>query len=633
MAKFYSGMTDEELAKEYNEINAIANRSPEAEQSLSDVKHELEVRQSKMYNTVYLPSNGHTIGEFAETLAAFFGKHQIIFYRPVDSSVVRLDNGLMEFKTVKGQEFVTLVEKYFNVGLNTASGFIAKSLNAGAAEVVLSSEHQFKNKLPKLETIYSVPIPRLIDDALVFPSRGYDEKIDSWLPLDAPQINPNMQLSDALHLLDDIYSEFCFSTEQDKINAIAYLLTPFCRDLYINKTSRTPIFFFEANRERAGKDYCAGITGIVYEGEAAEIPPVVSDGQNHEDEFRKKITSIFKRGRRRIHSSNNKGHLNSAVLESMSTSQFWEDRQLGSNLMLSFPNTLEISLSANTGITFTPDFAARCIFVRLFFADEDPNKREFKIPDLHGYVRERRSEILSALFALVLNWKQKGMPKGSVLFSSFPEWARVVGGIMEAAGLGNPASSVVAPVLAGDMITGDMKTMYELCYDMWPEQWVSPKEIVAEIIKEDSNFNGLFSWLDWERNMPGAKIKFGLQVDKYIGRVMSGIMMKSDGNRRGRKRYLFTKKLQAKLGTLGTVGTVPLPPHASKEIGRDIENCTNCTNSTTLPTNPPPNSNTLLENSENMEKEEPNSINMEQNKPRSINMEQKDEFSNLPTED
>ena len=80
----------------------------------------------------------------------------------------------------------------------------------------------------------------------------------------------------------------------------------------------------------------------------------------------------LKSGRGRIHSSNNKGYINSAELERAAIAEVITDRQLGSNTMLAYPNTLELSMSANTGITYTPDLAARCVFVNLQFGEEDP---------------------------------------------------------------------------------------------------------------------------------------------------------------------------------------------------------------------------------------------------------------------
>ena len=42
------------------------------------------------------------------------------------------------------------------------------------------------------------------------------------------------------------------------------------------------------------------------------------------------------------------------------------------------------------------------------------------------------------LDALVRHWVDEGCPEGPTRFTSFPEWGRVVGGILYACGLGDP---------------------------------------------------------------------------------------------------------------------------------------------------------------------------------------------------
>ncbi len=49
------------------------------------------------------------------------------------------------------------------------------------------------------------------------------------------------------------------------------------------------------------------------------------------------------------------------------------------------------------------------------------------------------------------------MKPGSQPFASFPEWARVVGGIMENAGLGTPMSNDLQNDVGGDTETKSMK--------------------------------------------------------------------------------------------------------------------------------------------------------------------------------
>ena len=507
--------------------------------------------------TLQLPQEGRPVGEFAEDAGAGFRHNNVLFYRPVDKSVVKLEmcaigddknKRLLVFIQVKAAEFITLLERYFIVGVNKkgpySDYFATKSITATMADATLASEYQFRRQLPVLERIFNIRMPCLKDGKLVFPETGYDPVMLSWLPPTAPVIDVNMTVERAKEIILSMYAEFCFASEQDRTNAISALLTPLCRRLYKEETCRTPVYFYKSNRERAGKDYCAGMTGMTYEGCAIEDPPIVSDGETHDDEWRKKILSALKSGRNRIHSSNNKGYLNSPILEGMSTSSYWEDRQLGSNIMLRFPNTLEISISANTGISYTPDLAARCIFINLFFVEEDPNRRVFKTPDLHGWVKENRADVLSALYALIRDWVEKGQVAGSIPFSSYPEWARVVGGIMENAGLGNPcASNNSNDGVGGDKETRNMKLLFELAYAKWPEDWIYKKAVMDEIANQDSDFSDLFGWLDWDGSPKSARTKFGMLLDKFRGRELSGIKLDwiENPTHSTRSQYRFTK--------------------------------------------------------------------------------------------
>jgi hypothetical protein len=322
-------------------------------------------------------------------------------------------------------------------------------------------------------------------------------------------------------------------------NAIAALITPYCRGFYKEPNARTPLVFYIANRERSGKDCCAGVTSIVYEGEVIEDPPIGED-----EEFRKKIMSILKMGRMRMHSSNNTGYLKSGMFTHFITNKYFSDRILGTNQNAQFPNLVEMSLSANTGITYTPDLSGRSIFVNLFLAIEDPNKRVFENPDLHNWVKEHRSDLISALYALVKNWVDNGMPAGKISFASYPEWARVVGGIMESAGYGSPCiPNEDKSAMGGDTETKDMKRLYELCYEKWGDSPILKRDIIDEILNPDSDFNGLFGWLGWNSEKGDARAKFSHLLERFKGRELSGITLYSDNNpRASRRNYNFSKK-------------------------------------------------------------------------------------------
>lgn len=511
-----------------------------------------------------LPHEGKLISYFATELGTFFSDKNVLFYRPVEDCVVKMglayinkkkEQKIMGFQEVKKNMLVSIVERYFNTGYRkydkqtNEEYFTKSSMSQNIAEIVLASE-QFKEKLPVIEKILNIPFPMIIDNKITFAKPGYDPEMLSWSPKNMPDIIENMELEEAKNILCEVFKEFCFKSKveqkqinQDEINAIAALLTPFCRFLYSRETCRTPIFFYIANRERAGKDYCAGITGIIYEEAAIDDPAIVTEKQVNDEEFRKKILSTLKLGKMRIHSANNKGYINSSALEAIATSENWKDRELGHNKLLTLPNTLEISLSANTGVKYTPDLSNRSIFINLLLAEEDPNKRSFEKPDLHEWVKNNRKLIISALYALVKNWWEKGMPNGKEQFSSYPEWARVVGGIMESAGYSTPCiKNDESSRIGGDTETTDMSKLYELCYEKWPDMWILKNEIIKEI-KSNDDFKELFSWLNWDYEAKSAEIKFGLLIKKYVGRIFNNITLwEIDNPKASRRKYSFSKK-------------------------------------------------------------------------------------------
>lgn len=577
----YVKWTDEELNEYFEQNWNKKDKNPEDQAKFDAICDETRRREdSRVKKDIILPQEGKLYSEVAQEMGEVFGSKHEIFFRPVENAVVKLERHnlddkqneekVLQFQEVTDEGFVTYAEQYLRTGLNKKSKdpygdarFVPKSMTKGMAGIILASEYQFRAHLPVIETIYNVPLPTLKDGKLVFPKAGYDPEMLSWLPHSAPKLDVGMTLEQAKEIIDKIYKDFCFTKEQDRINAISSGLTPMCRGIYKDRTSRTPIYFWKATRERSGKDYGSGVVGILYEGFAVEDPAISSSDGTNDEEFRKKILATLKSGRMRIHSSNNKGDLNSAVLEGVSTSSYWEDRQLGSNTMLRFPNTLEISLSANVGIYYTPDLGARCVFINLSYFDEDPNKREFAIPDLHGWVKEHRSEVLSAFYTLVKNWHEKGMPEGKVPFTSYPEWARVVGGILETAGYGSPCKpNDDSDANTGDTETNNMKRLFELAYKTWPGRPVKKKEIVDQILCEDSDFSEVFQYLPWNDKPNSAKIKFGVLLHKFDHRVLSGIRMEgTESDHSERKEYTWLlyndpikKSNQFKLGGLVGLG-------------------------------------------------------------------------------
>lgn len=551
---------------------------------------------ANLKKSIQLPNDGKLISTYAGELAKRIKKEYIFFYRPDTRQIVEIGkikhpDGNFKYKgfiTMNANRFVTLIERYFkpwaNVYTKKETLIRTKSMPQTIANIVLVSDN-FVDAMPVITRIFTIQQPIVFNGELTFPKLGYDERFGSWLSQDAVKItHPQMKLKEAKEILYKIYNGFCFKSEQDRINSIAALLTPSLKGLYSAFNVRDPVFFYRGNRERVGKDYNAGITGILYEGEPLEEPPISNNerGGNSSDEFRKKIMAAMMQGRKRFHSSNNKGLINNAVFEGVTTSRNYSDRILGRNEILTFDNEINFSLSGNIGTTLTPDLANRSIFINLFFDKEDANSRIFEVPDLHGWVKDNRGLILSALYCLMRNWIDKKCPEGSIPFTSYPEWAGICGGIMEAAGLGNPCKKVgVEMGISSDSETEEMKTLFELCFERKPEIWVKKSDIKNMLKESDED---IFGYYDWDKK--SDQIKFGKKIDRFAGRVLSDIRFdcKDESMRASRREYRFVKEISdfdtkvvksakkdqksGNVGNLGNVQTVVGNPLYYRKIKR-----------------------------------------------------------------
>ena len=224
---------------------------------------------------IELPGPNRPVSDFVSEIADFYSTEEKLFYRINTDEIVRIGPVDLDKKGIQvlglipinADSLITFLEEDFKFYSTKNNQKLTESIGPSLAKVILASLDQFKVKLPTIKRLFPVPIPYLIDGKLSFPKRGYDRAHFSFMPFNTPEIDPNMPLDKAKEILNHIYEEFAFTSEQDRVNAIAHLLTPFCRGLFTSETSRPPLFIYMANRERSGKDYAAGVVSIVYEGE------------------------------------------------------------------------------------------------------------------------------------------------------------------------------------------------------------------------------------------------------------------------------------------------------------------------------------------------------------------------------
>lgn len=487
----------------------------------------------KGHPQIILPALGRAHGEFGKELGTTIAPSLDLFR--FSTNVVEITTvpaadtagsipGHM-LSTIKAAQLVTAVERTVETGVlkEDQAGdevFVPKSMSEQDARITLVNGF-FSSCLPRIRRVLDVPVPHLTDDGkLVYPKPGYDERFETWLNPHAPQLK-TMGHSEALRwLLQDLLGlpeqgGFWWHDEQSRIHALARFITPFCRGLM--GWRRTPLWIFDGNREGCGKDTCADLTHIAYTGRSIICAPL---SKECDDEMRKRITSALMAGSRFFHLANMKGHVRYASLEAATdNSGVWEDRRLGVSETLTLPNETEFSFSANNA-TWEPDIERRCRRIRLRFSPDDINGHRYRHIDIKGWVRRHRSELLSAVSALVSEWVRRGCPPGPSPFTSFPEWGTVVGGILHCAGLPDPCLPHEDSQSSGDQATKAMRDFFVLAFDHFGDREVLKKEF-QEFVQQNEGVHELFDWLDFAARR--GLMSFGRLIAKFDKRELGGI--------------------------------------------------------------------------------------------------------------
>ena len=229
---------------------------------------------------------------------------------------------------------------------------------------------------------------------------------------------------------DDLLVDFPFVSPSDRAHALAALLLPFVRRLI---DGCTPLHLIEAPARGAGKGLLCNLVSILTTGGdcvARTLP-------ESDEEIRKMLTAELATGRPIIllDNANDKQSLASASLASVLTTQSWTDRILGRTEMITVPNKAMWMLTANNP-KLSKDIVRRAVRIRI-----DPKvdrawlRASFKHQPLLTWVREHRSELVRAALVLVQAWIAAGRPLSRAQLGSFEEWAMVMGGVLEVAGV------------------------------------------------------------------------------------------------------------------------------------------------------------------------------------------------------
>lgn len=357
--------------------------------------------------------------------------HGGVISRRIGDSMSPVDRG--SFHDIVQATAVTVSENEGAQGTTYSFGWP----DAGTMSATMSRSDEFA----RLERLAHAPFVR--PDGTVVTEPGYDEETRTILMpdevfagIEVPEDPTPDQITAARKLImEEWLGDFPVDSDADRANLLGLVVTPTVRGMM----PRAPMAVVDGLQMGVGKNLLADSILTVYTGHAAQPMNFVDD----RDELRKQITSAFRTGAE-FFVFDEAPILDGAALAQALTAETWQDRILGVSTMANFPNRVTwISLGNNVQVKGDLTRRVYRIALRPTYANpQDRAASSFRHPgqsglDLLSWTRKMRRELLTAILTLVRAWYSAGSPypKRGVSFGSFEVWERMVGGIVEVAGL------------------------------------------------------------------------------------------------------------------------------------------------------------------------------------------------------
>ena len=264
-------------------------------------------------------------------------------------------------------------------------------------------------------------------------------------------------------------------------HSYALLLLPFVRDLIDDPT---PLHLIEASAAGSGKGLLAHALLSVSMGHHISVLTEARE----EDEWRKRLTTVFKEVRAAVLLDNLRRPLDSGQIAAALTAWSWEDRKLGTNETIRVPVRCLWCVTANNPVLST-EIARRTIRIRLDPKMDRPWLRtEFKHPDLLAWVAENRGRLVWSALVLIQHWLARGrpLPEKMTSLGSYEQWSKVIGGILAAAGIPGFLSNLEEFYELADHEGAVLRAFVGLGWEKYQSQEVGTVELLP--IAKDNTF-------------------------------------------------------------------------------------------------------------------------------------------------
>lgn len=300
---------------------------------------------------------------------------------------------------------------------------------------LLANDDQLRCELPAIERYALRPVLS-VKYRLLGPGYHPGEKALVHGPLIEPYLDFHPHLGGRLlerlppHLRY-LFQHLPFESEADLADALGILLTGIMPEHF--SACGRPMAVIDGNQPGLGKSSFINEVGLISDG---ALPPQMTFSTNDE-ELEKGIASVFRDQDcsviliDNVRTASNRP-IQSPVMERFLTAERIQSRILGQTHLLDRPNDRLWALTCNGG-QLGKDILSRSVIVRLRFRG-DPDSRI--VPEnMIAWTRKHRLELLAELFGLVQKWVDAGCPRSNATHR-FRDWAAIIGGILDANGLG-----------------------------------------------------------------------------------------------------------------------------------------------------------------------------------------------------
>lgn len=185
------------------------------------------------------------------------------------------------------------------------------------------------------------------------------------------------------------------------------------------------------------------------------------------------------------------------------------------------------------------EFVRRRISIELDSRMENPWLRDqhaFKHPNLREWVRNNRRRLIWACLVLIQNWVTQGHPDagGEIpRLGSFEDWSRVIGGILESAGIGGFLGNLGALYQKSQQSKeGALTNLFSHWWEKYGEVKVGVSELYRLIKDRSINLD-----LGANKDEIAEKTKLGKFLSQWKERQVGEFIIHQENRKQGAQQY------------------------------------------------------------------------------------------------